>query len=287
MNRFRTQLEGDDGMASELEKRFKNFTDSFLADQFVHHKKDYTDEALTAMEAEIERRKADGTDMDAILAETETHEGTVRHTPAGMSPEDFVSLEHQFTRTDFLLAESALRDQRIPFYIDPAPISKAIPLEPEEDILLTVNVHRDFLQQASNILEHHFDKVEGKYELKHSDIKDRLESFNFHDIAFNPNELEEELDVSFEPSERKAILTYAKRLLDEADAIEEKQGHVLFYYDNIEDLSKRLEHDDSSGYSRQELLAILEILQVYCREETFPKELETVAENLLDFLHST
>lgn len=272
-------------MASELEKRFKNFTDSFLADQFVHHKEDYTDEALSAMESEIERRKASGTDMNAILAETGTRKATVRHTPAGMSPEDFVSLEHQFTRTDFLLAESALRDQKIPFYIDPPAISKAIPLEPEEDILLTVNVHRDYLQQASDILEHHFDKVEGKYELKHSDIKDRLESFNFHDVAFSPNELEEELDVSFEPSERRAIMTYAKRLLDEADAIEEKQGHVLFYYDNLEDLVKRLEHGDSSGYSRQELLAILEILQVYCREEGFPKELETVAESLLDFLH--
>ncbi len=274
-------------MASELVKRFRNFTDSFLADQFVHHKEDYTDEAQAAMEAEIERRKGSGTDMDAILAEVGKRKATVRHTPAGMSPEDFVSLEHQFTRTDFLLAESALRDQKIPFYIDPPPISKAIPLEPEEDILLTVNVHKDHLQKATNILEHHFDAVEGKYELKHTDIKDRLESFNFHDVAFSPVELEEELDVSFEPTERAAILTYAKRLLNEADEVEEKKGQVLFYYDNIEDLVKRLEHGDSSGYTRLELLAVLEILQVYCREDGFPKELDAVAENLLDFLHSS
>lgn len=273
-------------MTSELEKRFRNFTDSFLADQFVHHKEDYTDEAVTAMEAEIERRKASGSDMETVLAETGTRKATVRHTPAGMSPEDFVSLEHQFTRTDFLLAESALRDRKVPFYIDPPPISTAIPLEPEEDVLLTVNVHKDHLQQASDILEHHFDKVEGRYELKHTDIKDRLESFNFHDVAFSPNELDEQLDVSFEPTERREILAYAKRLLNEADTVEESKGQVLFYYDNLEDLTKRLEPGEASGYTRLELLAIIEVLQVYCREEGFPKELEAVAESLLDFLRS-
>ena len=79
------------------------------------------------------------------------------------------------------------------------------------------------------------------------------------------------------------MIDLGRRLLDEADSVEQTQERVLFYYDSIEPLITRLEEHDSGSLSRTDLLTMLEILQVYIDDPAFPASMDEAVSTLLGF----
>ena len=119
--------------------------------------------------------------------------------------------------------------------------------------------------------------------MKHSGVKERLKAFNFHDLHITEQQAYELLEVSFTEKENEVIVSYGNRLLSEADEIEDKQERVLFYYDSIEALTEKLQSNEAGHLNRSDLLAILEILQVFCIEDDFPAFMDESISTLLGF----
>jgi hypothetical protein len=270
-------------MQQELRERINQFSNEYLLEQYAHNKHEYTEEALSVMKEVIASRGLTSEDMaGAAQGSPEAPFGPVRY-----SREDFAPYPHSFSHTDLLLAQAVLRENAIPFYVDIPTSSTALPLEAEASRRFTIHVLKDRIHDAEEALGEHFQVAEEGLVRKHDTTKDRLRSFNFHEAPFSEKEMEEEVEVSFEPHEQALISRYVERLLNEADEVEKQRERVLFYYDSLEELKNLLA--DSSGqysYTRADLFAILEVLQLYCDEEGFPLELEHVAEGILNFLNT-
>jgi hypothetical protein len=264
-------------MNAELRERIQGFSDEFLVRQYTAARDEYTPEAIEVMEHELKARNID----PSAYAENAGDDHARQGQRTVLSRDDFTAFEHRFERTDLLVAEAVLRDLSIPFLIETSD-SDAVPLQTEADRLYTLFVHKDSAAKAHEALDEHFDKAEGAYRSKYTDIKDRLRALSWHDVHFSEDELEEEVHISYSEAERTPIAAYAKKLMREADQIEQNQGRVLFYYDNLEGLVERLE-ENRDACTRAELLALLETLQVYCDDPAFPGHLEPVAEQLMQF----
>lgn len=264
-------------MSSQLRQIVKEYDNEYLLQQYYEKRDEYSEEAIAIMEEEIARRDIDEETLRRYRGE-EQEEAKER----SFSEKDFVAFDHVFSQTDMLLVNSILRDAQIPFYADNPPLSSVLPTETEASRTYTIHVHRDFVDQAHELLDTHFVKENGAYRLRHTDTKDRLKALNFFEISLSPKELEEEVEVSLSPSEADAIRGYAGRLLQEADTVEKELERPIFYYDNLEELSERLSSAGETRLRKMDLLTIVEILQVYCEDPRFPTFLNDVADALLD-----
>ncbi|MBD3391483.1 MAG: hypothetical protein GF418_05480 [Chitinivibrionales bacterium] len=263
-------------MNEDLRERIHHFSDEFLVEQYTRNREEYTDEALAAMKEELAGRHLDPQGP----GEPGQPEAPARR----LSREDFVPFEHDFSHVDLLLAQTVLREHHIPFYVDIPMTSSVLPLETSMSEQYTIHVLKERLEDARQVLGEHFTHTESGYRRKDLGTKDQLRSFNFHEVVFTEKELEEPVDVSFSANEKRLILKYVDRLVAEADNVEQKRDSVLFYYDNLEEVRDALSGPESGNLIRSDLLAILEVLQVYCEDDDFPQELESVAEGILRFL---
>lgn len=259
-----------------LQEKVKEFTDEFLLKQFFNHKDEYQPEALELLKQELELRNIDHTSLQGAmksiqLAETKTYK-----------TEDFIEFDHVFSSIDILLANSILRDSDIAFFVDHVSDS-SFPVESKATEVFKIKVHHDFIEKSHELLDEHFEKKDGKYLLKINTPRERLKAFSFFELHLSEEEDRPFLSVSLSSDERDVITKYGKRLLDEVDTIESENGRVIFFYDSIEDLIELLNKKDTISIHKSQLLAILEILQVYCDDAEFPAFLDETISNILGF----
>lgn len=278
-DRFNIEFIFDAGVQmDQLEEAVKDFSDEYLLDQFTKHSEEYTPDALKLLGEEIERRK--------ISSASEPEAGSGRKVRTGtleLDSEDFMKLDHYFTHTDVLLAVAMLRDNNLLFFIGNEASGDTIPLQSEASKRFTLHVHKSNLEEAHRLLDEHFDKADGLYQLRCSGARDRLKVFSFSDIRITDVEAKEKIEVVLSEDEKSVIIKYGNRLLSEADQIEEQQERVLFYYDCIEQVIESLESGKVLMMYRSDLLTILEILQVYCGEPDFPSDMDETISSLLGF----
>ncbi len=253
-----------------------HYSDEMLLDQYFNHKEDYTEEALKIMAEELQKRNL-STEEEPVPEAQSTD--AMAQIPELYSKEDFTSLEHRFSKVDVLTAYAMLRDSGAVFYID-------TPEDSSEEQTFTVHVLKSNKDEVSALLEEHFSPAEnGMYALKNSDVKSRLKSFSFYDVHFSEKAAKEKLDVSFSQEESAALVTLGQKLLSEAEQIEQQQERVIFFYDSVEPLIEKLESGGRAKLTRTDLLAILEICQVYCDDPQFPAILDQTASALLSFIY--
>jgi len=264
----------------KLSESVKDFSDDYLFEQFYNHKDDYTEEALKIFEEEIRSRNLD---INKLILQKNT-DACFSKKEIRLDREDFIIFDHTFSYTDLLLATAVLRENDVIFFVD-NPSSETLPLENESSKRFSISVHKSSEAKAHEILDEHFDKDNGRYTLKNNDIRERLKSFSFHDIRISEKEAKEPLDVASSDTEIEIITRYARRHLSEVDEIEQKQERVVFYYDSIEPLIELLEEQEEKIITRSELLAILEILQIYCTDPQFPAMIDETISALLGFFY--
>jgi len=265
---------------NDLHTAISEYTDDRLLSEYHRHKDQYTPDALNVMREEIKSRGLP--EQPETAAETSDADASkARH----FDNADLLQFDHSFSRTDLLLATAMLQENKIPFYIDNPESTDTLPIQSETEMRYTIRVHKDFVDQSHALLDEHFVKADNKYMLKYTGARERLKAFNFHDIHLSEIVAAEELEVGFTSEEKKTLITLAKRLLTEAEAVETAQDRVLFYYDSVEPLVERLQEPDRTALSRNDLLTILEILQVYVADPSLPASMdEAIAQLLATFL---
>lgn len=262
---------------SEIIERIKEFGDEFLLEQYNQRKDDYTEEALTLMKEEITLRNLEN-NIHVKNSEESTEEND-----SGNEQEELIPLENKFSRTDLILAQSILTEEKIPFFVTSSTQSSALPIEAEAINSYSISVPKSQMEKTKESLNKHFHSTGGLFSAKFLTIKERLKSFCFYDISLSADELEEEVDVQFSSEESMKIELYINKLYKEAEILELKSEKVLFYIDNLQECLNHLKDPNCSTFTKTDLLTILEALQVYCDEEDFPPLLENTAEVLLNF----
>jgi regulator of RNase E activity RraB len=89
--------------------------------------------------------------------------------------------------------------------------------------------------------------------------------------------------VEFSEKEKNVIIHYGNIILNEAEKIEHEKDHVIFYFDIIEPLIKRISDNSLITFSKTELLTVLEILQIASYYEDFPTNMENTISSLISF----
>ena len=263
---------------SDLRTTIGEFTDEQLRTAYFREKDQYTAEALTVMSEELSKRGlpivSDGGQNTEV-------------TPVHLDSDDFVRFDYSFSHTDFLLATVVLRDNNVPFFVDNPSSTDILPFENESEKRYTIRIHKTFIAKTHELLDEHFVKADNKYLFKYTGARDRLKAFNFHDIHLTDDASAEELDVDFAEDEKKVITALGNRLLQEAEQVEKDQERILFYYDSIEPLISLLQEPGRTSFSRNDLLTMLEILQVYAGDPALPPPMdETILQLLAFFLHA-
>jgi hypothetical protein len=268
---------------SGIKDAIAEFTDEQLLAAYFREKEHYTEEALAIMREELSKRNLPEEQNEKTPADG----GGAETAPLVLKSEDFVRFDYSFSRTDLLLATAVLRDNAVPFFVDNPTSTDIIPIENEAEKRYTVHVHKTALEQTHALLDEHFVKADNRSLLKYTGARDRLRAFNFHDIHLTENAALEELDVSFAPEEINVVIALGRRLLGEADIIEKTQERILFYYDSIEPLIGRLQERGRTSLSRNDLLTMLEIMQVYAGNPSLPQSMDEAISQLLEFfLHA-
>jgi hypothetical protein len=264
-----------------LRTAISEYTDDRLLSEFRHHKDQYTPQALDAMQEEIAARGLDPAEPKTDAESGDAENMKVRH----FNSADLIQFDHSFSRTDLALATAMLQENKIPFHIDNPESTDTLPIQSESEMRYTIRVHKDFTEKSHSLLDEHFVKADNRYLLKYTGARERLKAFNFHDIHLSEMAAEEELEVGFTNEEKKILIALAERLLTEAEAVETAQERVLFYYDSIEPLIEQLRETDRTTLSRNDLLTILEIMQVYVADPALPASMdEAIAQLLATFL---
>ena len=262
----------------DLKTAVQKYSNDYLLEQFIDCQEDYTPDALKLLKSEIDSRKISQDEIDSFLKRKEV----VFDEKKPLDTKDFVQFDHQFSHTDIILAVTVLRDSKVIFYVD-NPVTDTIPLESEAVKRYTIHVHGDYIEKAHELLDEHFVKVDGVYSFKYAGAIDRLRSFSFHDLNLTELEAAESIEVDLSGDERAVIIRYGKRLLEEVDQIEASQERVVFYYDSVEALIEYLSDESNTELCRSDLLAILEILQIYSGETDFPPSMNDSIATLLSF----
>ncbi len=259
-------------MASELETLVSAYTDAHLLEQYYRKRDEYSAEALGVMQREIQKRRIPAEERAVYEDDIPTDKGD-------LSEQEFVPFDHTFTQTDILLVHAILRDAGVAFFIDNPFGSSVVPLEGEAERRYTIHVVKSEEERAHELINEHFHREDGRYQLKHTDLKDRLRAFSFTEVRLTEVQLEEEASVSVAPQEREAIARYARRLQEEVEVLE-GQGRVVFYFDNIDELLSRI--GEGGALRVMDLLTILEVLQVYCDDAGFSEALLQAGSALLE-----
>jgi hypothetical protein len=261
-------------MDEYLKNRLSEMPDKDLLDLYLSHRDEYTEEAVAMMKAEMVVRKI----------EPEAGQSQKPGQPVSYSRTDFTTLEHAFPQVDILLVQLMLRESGIPFFVQVPPArSSVLPVDGELMQNYTLNVLAAKKEQAQAIINEHFSVNDGVYARRNLGGKDRLRSISFNEIPVSELEMAEEVEVDLSAQERSIIEKMAARAINEADAIETRLERGIFFYDNLEVLCEKLKSDDTT-LTRGDLLAILEVLQIFCDEPDFPESLEKSACAIIEFL---
>ena len=273
-------------MASSLRDSIKAFSNPYLIEQYYRHREQYMDEAQKVMEVEIALRGISKEQIETYLAEDENE---ALDTPAivNYDKKEFTKMEGGFTTNDSLLVRSMFSEHKIPFFMDVS--SSLLPFTGEEldAHLVAFHVHNNSIEAARAAIAEHFVLDGARYALKYADTKERLKSFNFYEIPHSLLESMEIVDVDFSKEEKDLLAALGARLLEEVDDIEAKQQRVVFYYDSLEDLIGRLAGSERPRLKHADLLACLELLQIYCDDPGFTSAANGIAEALMAFFSST
>jgi hypothetical protein len=262
---------------NELREMIAKYRDDELLLQVVLKAAEYTPDALAIMKEEVERR---GLDISQ-LSKQESFAGADEPQITTFKSEDFLKFDHSFSRTDLPLASAMLREHGIPFFVDNPTSSDTIPIENELEKRFIISIPKAYIDKAHAQLDEHFIKADNRYLLKFSGARDRLKAFNFHDVHLTEAESYEELEVALSAEEKRCVIDFGRRLLGEAENVEKTQERVLFYYDSIEPLIERLDEPDTGSLSRSDLLAMLEIIQVYVDDPALPASMDEAISTLL------
>jgi hypothetical protein len=268
----------------QLHEMVQGYSTPFLLEQYVHARDEYTAEAILIMEAELARRSIGTEQIDeyskkGVIGEL-GDQGNV--TIRNFKRDDFVKLEGTFSRTGAVLIRAMFGDENVPFFLDASvrPAGATAPDAASD----TVNayVHKDSMEKALPLVADHFDLVDGTNVARHADMRERLASFSFDEIAHSEMESTLITDVHFSREEKGVLIRFGKRLLSEIDEIESRDGRIVFYYDTVEDLVAELDEKDPA-LTKVLLLTALEILQIYVRDSDFDATAQGIAEALLAF----
>jgi hypothetical protein len=263
---------------NELRETIRALSDTDLLTAFTEKAGEYTQEALAIIKQEVEGRGLDPSQWSKNDSADEDEAKIITY-----KTEDLIEFEHSFSRTDLLLASAILRENAIPFFPNNPTSSDILPTENELERRYTIRIPKIHADRVHELLDEHFIKSDNKYLLKYSAARDRLRAFNFHDIHLTENESFEELEVALSTEEKRCVITLGRRLLKEAEAVEKAQDRVLFYYDSIEPLIEVLDAADTTTLTRNDLLAMLEILQVYIDDPMLPSSMDDAISSLLGF----
>jgi len=266
-------------MPLHLRETVRGFTTEHLLDQYFRHANEYTPEAMACMKQEIDARNVAAETVDRYRPVPGTEQVAGRP-GRELSPEDFIRFEHAFSYADVLLVTAMLREEDIPFYIENSSVSGALPLESQVSRGFVLHVGRQQEEQARRLIDGHFDRHENGYRIRYDDLYDRLKAFNFQEVRLDEAELEETAQVDFSGEELRHIQAYARRLEEEIDRIE--QERVVFHFDNIGRLLETLAIGGACEITKTDMLTLIEIFQIYCREPQFPESLRDTIEALLD-----
>lgn len=259
-----------------LKETIKDLSDEELINQFLNHREEYTPEAFSIIEEEVNSRNIDKSLLEK-KPEVETKRGQL-----SLDSDDFIQFENTFTRSDLMVAISILKEHEILFYADNPNSVDFIPIESEILKRFSIHVHKEHADKAHQILDEHFEKTGSDYLSRYCGTKDQLKSFNFHDIRISEKEAKEQIDVGFSSEEIEAITSYGQRLLAEVDTIEEQR--VIFFYDSVEPLLDLLQKN-TDKLTRSDLLTVLEIMQIYCDDPQFPEFMDEAILTLLSFFN--
>jgi hypothetical protein len=260
----------------DLRTAIGEYTDEHLLHEYLREQSEYTPEAIAVMRKEIERRGLSPSSQESEADGGET--ATIR-----LNAQDFLPFDHSFSRTDLIIARAILQEHKIPFFEDNPSSTATLPIESESEMLYTIRVHSTFAEKAHALLDEHFLKTDNRYLLKYTGARERLKVFNFSDIHLSEKEAAVEVEVAFSREEKDSIVSLGQRLLGEADAIEQSQERVLFYYDSIEPLLDRLGESNRTMLTLSDLLTALEILQVYVDDPALPASMDEAISQLLSF----
>ncbi len=267
-----------------LHELVQGYPTPFLLEQYVHMRDEYTPEAIRIMETELARRNITKEEIDeygkkSLMGELGDQSNvSVRH----LKRDDFVKLDGSFSRTDGVLIRAMFGDEEVPFFLDTSVQPATLPGQQNTPVHVGVYVHKDSVDKAIALAAGHFDLVDGVYRARHSDVKERLASFSFDEIQQSDLDDTNITGVHFSAEEKNVIIRYAARLQGEIDDIESRDGRIVFYFDNVEDLAARLGGEDPE-LTKADLLTALEILQIYCKDQQFGQTAQGIAEALLGF----
>lgn len=264
----------------QLRQEIGKYTDEYLIDQYIHHREDYTAQAAALLGEEIKKR---GLELTSPIA-TETTEPQTRIVQ--LDSKDFTPFDHLFNRMDLQIAATILHDNGIPFYADNPNSTATFPIESEALMQFAIHVHVSAVEKAHALLDEHFEKIDGQYQLRKMGIREQLLAFNFHDLHMSELEAAQTVNVTLTPEETKVIAGYGKRILKDVERIEQEQDRVIFYYDSIPTLIEHIIGHDDQVLSKTDLLTILEILQIFCKDEEFPPTMDEPISTLLGFFLS-
>lgn len=259
-----------------LKESIKDFSDEELINQYVNHRGDYTPEAFSILEEEVNSRNID----KSLLEKEKKPVVEIKKGQLSLDSNDFIQFENTFSRSDLLVAISILKENEILFFADNPSPADSFPIESEVLKRFSIHVHKEHAEKAHQLLDEHFEKVGSDYLSKYCGTKDQLKTFNFHDIRISEKEAKELIDVGFSSEEVEVITRYGQRLLDEVDTIEEQR--VVFFYDSVEPLLELLQKNIDK-LTRTDLLTVLEILQIYCDDPQFPEFMDEAIMTLLSF----
>jgi len=274
-------------MSIDLHEAVQHFNNEHLIEQYYLEKNQYTEEALEVLKQEIDRRMLSQEDIDAVLTAHVIPESDDSYMIQHFDKSEYEVIEGAFTPNDALVVRSMLAELSIPLLMDTS-AAKLIPgLGEQSSHPIVLLVHRDYKEQALSLIAEHFDLNDMLYSLKYSDTLSRLKSFNFYEVPQAILSSQEITAVNLSQSEKDVLITFGRRLLDEADTIEIQQERVIFYYDAVEPLIERLEKTEIPQLSHTDLLTALEMLQIYCTAPDFTGEAMNIAEGLLHFFADT
>jgi hypothetical protein len=262
---------------ADLKDTIKTFSDEYLLELYHNRGEEYTQDAVQMMEAEIALRNIGKEEDNSAVKKDEI--------VLDLANAEFVPFDHSFYQTDLLFAQAILRDEKIPCIVDSGNWGDVLPVESEASQSFTIHVPQIMLEKAHQLIDEHFIRSEGYYQLRYSEVKDRLTLLSFNEIPLSQKQLEEEVEVQFTAQEKTALIPYLNKLLQQADELEEKTQRVVFYYDNIEECLSHITRNNREQFSRMDLLTILEVLQIYCDDTDFPEYLLRTAEALLTFFN--
>jgi hypothetical protein len=261
----------------QIKKNISGLTDEELVNQYQNYKSEYTEEAIRLLEEEIQQRKIDIENQQSI--------NILKNIPdiTHLDEKDFIRFDHGFNRIDLELAIAILKENKILFFVDNPSSTNTIPLDSEADKQYTIHVYTKTADEAHQLLDEHFEKIDGKYQLKNMSIMEQLKSFSFSQLHLTEKEAAEKVEVELSEKEKEVIIKYGTIIISNVDKIEQEIGRFIFYFDAIQPLISHISDDSDITFSKTELLTILEILQISCNNKDFPEFMENAILSLISF----